>query len=101
MVNFKACLGYKNIPVNLDDAPRWNGKRIDKEIGLMSARSAHRWKKKQLKCHRESVSVRTDLSSVELNILADLSRLIVTAASSFATCNVPGTKNGQQVGQYA
>ena len=35
-------LGYKNIPVNLDDAPRWNGKRIDKEIGLMSARSAQR-----------------------------------------------------------
>ena len=38
----KIGLGYWNIPVNLDDAPRWNGKRIDKEIGLMSARSAQR-----------------------------------------------------------
>ena len=28
--------------MNLDDAPRWNGKRIDKEIGIMSARSAQR-----------------------------------------------------------
>ena len=25
--------------MNLDDAPRWYGKRIDKEIGIMSARS--------------------------------------------------------------
>ena len=36
------CLGYWNIPVNLDDALRWYGKRIDKEIGIMSARSAQR-----------------------------------------------------------
>ena len=28
--------------MNLDDAPRWYGKRIDKEIGIMSARSAQR-----------------------------------------------------------
>ena len=38
----KICLGYWNIPVNLDDALRWYGKRIDKEIGIMSARSAQR-----------------------------------------------------------
>ena len=28
--------------MNLDDALRWYGKRIDKEIGIMSARSAQR-----------------------------------------------------------
>ena len=28
--------------MNLDDALRWYGKRIDKEIGIMSAGSAHR-----------------------------------------------------------
>ena len=28
--------------MNLDDAPRWDGKRIDKEIGIMSARKLTR-----------------------------------------------------------
>ena len=40
--NTAVSLGYWNIPVNLDDALRWYGKRIDKEIGIMSARSAQR-----------------------------------------------------------
>ena len=39
-LKFYISLGYWNIPVNLDDALRWYDKRIDKEIGIMSARSA-------------------------------------------------------------
>ena len=37
MLKIYICLGYGNIPVNLDGAPRWNGKNIVKEIGIVGA----------------------------------------------------------------
>ena len=45
--------------MNLDDALRWYGKRIDKEIGIMSARSAQRTRWRRWRMGRD-IAVRKD-----------------------------------------
>ena len=48
--------------MNLDEAPRWNGKRIDKEIGLMSARSAQRTRWRRWRMGRDISLQRCNLA---------------------------------------
>ena len=59
--------------MNLDDALRWNGKRIDKEIGIMSVRSAQRWRMGRDKAGRK---VRDGRMSGNLTTAVDLSIFI-------------------------